>query len=63
MTTKPLWPEIARLASEVIKEQRFASAQKSLDTDLFRFLHFLQEKVQEKDQAVAPIAPVDLPEP
>jgi len=32
-----------RLASEVIREQNLASLHKSMDSDLFRFIHFFQE--------------------
>ena len=58
-----LWPEIARLASEVVKEQGFASADKSMSTDLFRFLHFLQEKAEKEERLDAVRAPSLPPQP
>jgi len=43
-----LWEKIAALSSEVIKEQGLASIDKAMDADLFRFLHYLQEKAEQE---------------
>ena len=44
--SKSLWTIIAKLADEVIREQGLASVDKTMDADLYRFLHYLQEKVE-----------------
>jgi hypothetical protein len=45
-----LWEKIAALSSEVVKEQGLATLDKPMDADLFRFLHYLQEKVEQQER-------------
>ena len=52
-----LWEKIAALSGEVIKEQGLGSIDKPLDTDLFRFLHFLQEKAEAEERDCKPSPP------
>lgn len=41
-----LWEKIAALSGEVVKEQGLASVDQPMSNDLFRFLHYLQEKAE-----------------
>ena len=53
-----LWEKIAALSSEVIKEQGLASIDKPMDADLFRFLHYLQEKAERQERAKDDVFPL-----
>ena len=44
-----LWEKIAALSGEVVKEQGLASVDQPMSNDLFRFLHYLQEKVEAEE--------------
>jgi hypothetical protein len=44
--TREEW--FCRIASEVVREQNLASLAKSMDSDLWRFMHFFQEKAREQ---------------
>jgi hypothetical protein len=38
-----------RIASEVVREQNLASLERSMHPDLFRFIHYAQEKMKALD--------------
>ena len=44
-----LWEKIAALSGEVVKEQGLASVDQPMSNDLFRFLHYLQEKAEAEE--------------
>jgi len=51
-----LWEKIAALSGEVVKEQGLASVDQPMSNDLFRFLHYLQEKVEAEESEQSAIS-------
>jgi hypothetical protein len=53
--TREEW--FCRLASEVVQEQKMAELPHGMDHDLWRFIHFLQEKVKAEERQAQPARP------
>ncbi len=50
--TREEW--FCRIASDVVREHGLASLEKSMSQDLFRFIHFFQEKARQEQRPASP---------